>query len=231
MAESPAAIDAAMAHCKEHGFINYYGMQRFGTGHIRTHTVGIELLKDNHEAAVRLILHPGDAARPGHDALKAYRDTGDVQTALNLLPRYGMSIEHTLLMGLKKHGVKDFHNAFMMLPRNMRMLYVHAHQAFLWNTLASERIRLYGLKVVAGDLVLADTAADAPDAEQDVGARGKLKPVHMVTAEELEKYSIFDVVIPLPGEGVIFPGNGLEATFERLLEADGLSRAMYGSHK
>mmetsp|Transcript_2075 Transcript_2075/g.7528 ORF Transcript_2075/g.7528 Transcript_2075/m.7528 type:complete len:661 (+) Transcript_2075:1-1983(+) len=231
VADHPSTIAAAMHNCKERGFINYYGMQRFGTGSTRTHTVGIALLKDSYEDAVKLILNPGDSSRPGHAALQKYADTGDAGAALGLLPRYGMNIEHTLLTGLKRHGARDFNNAFMMLPRNLRMLYVHAHQAYLWNSLASERIRMFGQKVVAGDLVLAAPAEQEGDEELELQEKPKAKPVHMVTEEEVENYSIFDVVIPLPGEGVIFPGNGLEQVFERLLEKDGLTRAMYGAQK
>jgi tRNA pseudouridine13 synthase len=34
-------------------------------------------------------------------------------------------------------------------------MYVHAYQSFVWNTMASERLKLYGSLPVIGDLVLA----------------------------------------------------------------------------
>ena len=49
------------------------------------------------------------------------------------------------------------------IPRNLKMLYLHSYQAFLWNHMASERVRLFGFdRVVPGDLV-------APEAGKVVG--------------------------------------------------------------
>jgi tRNA(Glu) U13 pseudouridine synthase TruD len=48
----------SLRHLKENGFINYYGMQRFGTGSISTHTVGQHILKADWKEAINLILKP-----------------------------------------------------------------------------------------------------------------------------------------------------------------------------
>ena len=42
---SDAEIRKNVRFVTENGFINYYGMQRFGTYNIRTHTLGKEILK------------------------------------------------------------------------------------------------------------------------------------------------------------------------------------------
>ena len=54
-----------MESLRERGFINYFGMQRFGTGTIMTHEVGRAILKLDFEEACDLILKP----RPGGKAL------------------------------------------------------------------------------------------------------------------------------------------------------------------
>lgn len=52
------AIDLRCAVVKECGFINYFGLQRFGTGGAPTSEVGIAMLKEDWAGAVRLIMTP-----------------------------------------------------------------------------------------------------------------------------------------------------------------------------
>jgi tRNA pseudouridine13 synthase len=41
------------------------------------------------------------------------------------------------------------------MKRNVREIYAHAYQSFLWNKLASRRISRFGKEPCVGDLVLA----------------------------------------------------------------------------
>jgi len=124
-------------------------------------------------------------------------------------------------------------------------MYIHAYQSYVWNAVVSERIRCFGFdQPVAGDVVF-DKPADkeAPEGEQtedgdgiseeqpmeDAGDPSKRsrKPweppcVKTLTEEDLEKYSIFDVIMPLPGKDVAYPGGALGERYRKFLEADGL---------
>ena len=57
-AQSDQVIHQSMQSFKQNGFINYYGMQRFGTRSVSTHSVGIALLAEKWEQAIDLIMCP-----------------------------------------------------------------------------------------------------------------------------------------------------------------------------
>ena len=70
----------------------------------------------------------------------------------------------------------------------------------------------------------ADTTT--PD-EPASGRKGNRKPwqaprVKTLTEEDVDKYSIFDVVMPLPGKDVAFPGGALGEKYREYLLRDGL---------
>ena len=109
-----------MNSIKEHGFINYYGthslivahehafliaqlgMQRFGTAAIPTHSIGLALLKSDWHLAVSLILRPRPGEHPGVlAARRAWLDDGDLDKALELLPRRVVA-ERCILESYKK---------------------------------------------------------------------------------------------------------------------------------
>ena len=61
-----ALVGAAAEGLRSSGFINYFGLQRFGVGPITTHAVGAALLKGQWQEAIDLLLMPrhGDILPP-----------------------------------------------------------------------------------------------------------------------------------------------------------------------
>ena len=57
------AIHAAVASAQKHGFINYFGLQRFGTSVTPTHRIGLALLQGGLRGAVDLVLDPQASTR------------------------------------------------------------------------------------------------------------------------------------------------------------------------
>lgn len=198
-------VRQAMSSLKQTGFINYYGMQRFGTTAVPTHTVGRAILKNDWNEVVDLILKP----RPGAEkeflvrCREEWAKSQDPEAALKKLPNK-RCVEGQLLRGLSMYGKKNIVTAFGLIPRNNRLMYIHSYQSVVWNTMVSRRIEAFGLKAVEGDLILRGTTA------------------HVLTAEEAETHTIHDIVMPLPGFDVIYPTHHVGKGYKELLSADGL---------
>lgn len=127
----------------EKGFINYYGLQRFGTQSIGTHQVGIKMLKGDLLGAIDLLLSPNPACDTPDllEAKNTWLEKHDEESAKRLLtklPRQ-QNTERQLCMGLAKNS-KDLQGAWMLVKREARMMYVHAVQSYIFNKTASNYI-------------------------------------------------------------------------------------------
>lgn len=231
------------------GFINYFGMQRFGTFSISTHQIGKEILNSEWKKAGELILSEQEIAIPGSmEARKIWADTKDPKLTLAKMPRKCNS-EFSILSRLERSEKDEngefpdsaFFNAIMGVPRNLRIMYGHAYQSYIWNLVASKRMQLFGLKVVAGDLVLCnnekiideyekDLEEKFVDTEDDDNIIQDLKETHglkarPITQEEVDakKFDIYDVVLPTPGYDVLYPENEtLKDVYVQIMGKDGL---------
>lgn len=178
--QARAIVGRAVSNFASNGFLNYYGLQRFGAFSTGTHTIGMKMLQDDFEAAVNIILsyHPlalsaaqeddedpsapqaskddaisrDDKARAS--ALYVFESTKRAHPALEMLPRK-FSAESCLIKHLANPNRRtDYMGALQTISRNLRLMYVHAYQSFVWNTVASARWKCYGSVVLPGDLVL-----------------------------------------------------------------------------
>ncbi|EED22330.1 pseudouridine synthase TruD/Pus7, putative [Talaromyces stipitatus ATCC 10500] len=259
VSEAKELVGKAMFNLRERGYLNYYGMQRFGTFAIGTHEVGLKMLRGDFKGAVDALLHfspqtlsaaqntdndqegplisSDDKARA--EAIHIYRTTNNVNNALEKLPRK-FSAETSIIRFLGR-GNNDYFGALQSIPRNLRLMYVHAYQSFVWNIAAGERWRLYGDKVVEGDLIISNQERWQGTAAQDgvIDADGEviveaqaqdranaLDDVFIrarpLSAEEAAsgKYTIFDVVLPLPGYDVVYPANQLTDFYKNFMASE-----------
>lgn len=137
-------------------------------------------------------------------------------------------------------------------------MYVHAYQSYIWNRIVTERVKRFGVvKPVVGDVVLlskdeesgeasADVADEGEDGANEEGEEAKetkqsndwtktqpppaLPNVKLLsTQEEVDQYTIHDVVMPLPGYDVTFPEDSwLSQMYASMLAEDGLTPSQIG---
>ena len=78
--------------------------------------------------AADLILRPRDGEKEEATSVRrAFAAKGDVGAALRALPGW-MHVERSLLEGYRACGPRAHANALQRIPRNMRLMYVHAYQ-------------------------------------------------------------------------------------------------------
>ncbi|XP_025197379.1 pseudouridylate synthase 7 homolog [Melanaphis sacchari] len=236
-------VSNAIEMLKLHGFINYYGLQRFGSSVVSpTYVVGKSLACGNCEEAIEHILKP----RPLESAFENDTDrarsvwwnTRDPKLALKQLSKKNFTVEAKIIRSLAFNGPKAYVNAFQIIPRNLVLLYLHSYQSLIWNKIVSQRIQKFGLKPIVGDLVFKDNESkevldevidgeeikeeDEEEEETDVN-NVKFPEVETISEDNLSKYTIFDVVYPLPGCDVSYPKNEIGKWYIDLLAEDGLT--------
>ncbi|ODV92145.1 hypothetical protein CANCADRAFT_82618 [Tortispora caseinolytica NRRL Y-17796] len=196
-------LENGLNNLKEKGFVNYFGMQRFGTFSISTHEIGKRILSGNYKEAVDLILSteefvhtPTNESDSAKEARRIWKEERDAEAALKLMPKQ-RSAEYAVLTVLTKAS-NDYFNAIMAIPKNLRVMYVHAYQSYVWNCVASERVRR-GLQLLPGDMVLENRS------DND----GLRQPVKTLTQSDVDSkaYSIYDIVLPTPGHDVEYPAD------------------------
>ncbi|XP_071703500.1 multisubstrate pseudouridine synthase 7 isoform X3 [Rutidosis leptorrhynchoides] len=246
VADSEDTVKAAADALGKHGFINYFGMQRFGSGSIPTHLIGAKLIKGEWKEAVSMILDPRDGERDDIRRIREYyKESKDIDGTLRQLPRF-LVAEKAILQCLKKCP-GNYLQALKSVPRTLRMMYVHSYQSFLWNHAASIRVQKYGTdQLVLGDLVYEESSNgvkqihdseceeitcndpsedDLVDEVDTHESEANITSVKVVNNEDIAsgQYKFTDVVLPLPGSRIIYPQNDIEQYYQDLAKKDGVS--------
>uniref|UniRef100_A0A8C3REJ4 Pseudouridylate synthase PUS7L n=1 Tax=Cyanoderma ruficeps TaxID=181631 RepID=A0A8C3REJ4_9PASS len=210
-------VSEAMESVGTKGFVNYYGPQRFGQGQIvQTDQIGLALLNEKMVKAVKLFFTPEDTDDPVNNAKRYFLQTEDAKGTLVMLPEFKVR-EKMLLRAINRYGVnhEGCTKAWLNIPHSLRIFYVHAYCSKIWNEAASYRLKTYGSKVVEGDLVCLE------ENDESISLTDK---VHVVTASEesANKYSIYQVVLPMVGHSIKYPSNKVGQWYHERLSKDEL---------
>lgn len=253
-------VKKAAKHVSQKGFLNYFGLQRFGTFSTRTDTIGKKMLQGDFKGAVEAILsyHPAaleaaqDASSKDHTisfddknraaAIHSFQTTRHSRQALETLPRK-FSAEAAIIrhLGVASRA-NDYQTALQGIPKNLRLMYVHAYQSLIWNLAASHRWQHCADKLLVGDLVLVNEHKDKSDAateSEQIDADGEVivRPAsndsaaleedrfiraRHLTAEDIAsgQYSIYDIVLPTPGFDILYPDNIMKDFYEKTMASE-----------
>lgn len=110
--------------------------------------------------------------------------------------------------GLKRYGLDAFDRAIDNVSFSRRLMYMHAYQSFLFNKMASARLRMFGAKLVEGDLV------------RDLETNGvvALSKEQALELNEENANPLALVILPLVGTNVRYPTNEIGSQYMEVRE-------------
>ena len=229
-------IEKSLNSLKEVGFINYFGHQRFGTSSsVKTSDIGLALIKSQWKTAVELILKPRPNESVPMTKMRChfwiYRNPADALVLLGNRMSQSRTIEATLLQGLSKMSKENivddaddyvYIKGFDFLQKNTLLMYLHSYQSLIWNKAVSKRLEMFGQKVLVGDLVLSDENQFELSEKATKSEQRDAKLIE-ITEENINEFSLYDVVMPIPGFKVSYPNNDdLKKIYLDLMQEDGL---------
>jgi tRNA pseudouridine13 synthase len=207
------------------GFPNFFGPQRFGEVRPITHEVGRWVVRGDLARAMDaylIDLPVGGRPGKGDDARAAYAVHRDAARALREFPP-DYRFELTLLDHLAKGHPPG--RAFRALSRDLRLLFVHAFQSYLFNRWLSERAKA-GLPLhapVEGDEILRLGRDGAVRSQEGIPVAAD----NLAECTELVARGRALVAGPLVGyETPTAPGVAGEM-LDRLLVTEGVDRTMF----
>jgi len=195
-------FEETKAELMEKGTPNFFGLQRFGSIRFITHEVGKLILQRNYEEAFWVYV-----AKPfqGEDE-KTRRlretlwNTRDARAGIKEMPKH-LRYERLLLQKLLEG--KSEKEALLSLPKNLKMMFVHAYQSYIFNRLLSERIKQFGeLKSVE----LGDVACYLTFRKKPTFADCSFVSANESRVRKLIKERVASLALPLVGYGTELRG-------------------------
>ncbi|KAF4668110.1 hypothetical protein FOL47_003174 [Perkinsus chesapeaki] len=236
---SKEQIDSVLSHVREHGFINYVGMQRFGKGGVASPDVGLAYIKRDYSAAIDRLMSDPAADTPGSSKARrgtkhnssswqsVWRKTYCATAVLAAMDRQlgkssGAAYAQKRVMEqmaiaqsqLNLDWDTSCRYAFLSIPKYLRMLYAHAYFDRVWNLGASAWVNEYQSRTEPNDKPL-------PGDLIRIGSKHD-GYVNYYNEEDDANATVYDVVLPRPGRDVLFPENFVGTLMRQYYSFDGV---------
>jgi tRNA pseudouridine13 synthase len=213
-------IQRTLKELEERGCPNFFGLQRFGTMRFVTHKVGLEILRRNYKEAFWIyVAMPFKDENPEVRSIREELwECRNPVLGLREFPAY-LRYERNLLQALREGKTEE--QALLMLPKNLKLMFVHAYQSYIFNRTLSARLREFeDLKTIEKDDY---TGFFHPDSgvmvvENDYyPVEWRMKRIALL--RDLKRCAL---ALPLPGYESRLKGWAKEVV-EELLDNDGIS--------
>lgn len=151
------------------GIPNYFGLQRFGRRRPVSHLVGRKLLKRKFEDSIMIYLTKTFPTENGEfrEARERFQEEGNFSEALDYFPQ-ALTYERKLLKkisGEEPSRKGEWMKCLKVFPKNLRRLFVHAYQSYVFNSSLSElleggKVENFPAKIVGYSTRLSDSKFD-----------------------------------------------------------------------
>lgn len=113
-----------------------------------------------------------------------------------------------LLKNINRYKIENAEMIWKEVPISYFSLYLKSYQSVLFNKIASLRYEKYGLKVLEGDLVYE--------------MNGGKEIIKYVSSDDMKSnaYTIFHVLLPLPGSKTVYPNNEISNLYKELFKQE-----------
>ena len=183
---SKELVEEACRNLSNSGFINYFGLQRFGSGSVATYEIGkcilmndwkvvvgklfdCELFSDGNEMVqirqeMTQILSQTHVTVNNDNIEKMRWISKTIPSKRQIEGRIAQFFSHKISTAAADSVLVMStlcHDAFQGLPMHTRSLYLHAYQSYIWNLAASFRISQFGVGgLIVGDQIMVEKTHD-----------------------------------------------------------------------
>ncbi|KAK8791858.1 hypothetical protein WA158_005235 [Blastocystis sp. Blastoise] len=202
------------------GFINYYGLQRFGLAEkegFSSDSIGLSILRNNYQEVIEKLLdesiHPLFAY-----SYSLYKQGIKQNKAIDVIPIQFQQERQIISSLYTSKG--NYLTAFASISLQKRLFYIHSFQSLLFNKMASFRISSFWNKTIPGDFIIQDSESTIKI--NNTNTPNYMPSISILNKDNYTKYTMDKIVLPIPGQYTQIPAY-MSSYYSKLLNDYNLS--------